>query len=88
VSSIDAEIAVFAVGMTPDADALHRAQRDVDRIQRALGRWDTGGMYLNFAERPRRADTLFGTGAHRRLQEIKATYDPLDLIQAGHQVRP
>jgi FAD/FMN-containing dehydrogenase len=88
VDSIDAAFVLFAVGITPDA-AAHRAVRGaVDAVQHALAPWATGGSYANFAERRRAGAALFGSEAYRRLQAVKAAYDPADVIRANHPVPP
>jgi FAD/FMN-containing dehydrogenase len=88
VSLREAQFAMFAVGITPDAAAVQITSNHVDVLQRVLARWDTGRMYLNFAERPRLGDSLFGKQTHRRLRELKARHDPEDLIRANHPVTP
>jgi hypothetical protein len=88
VSSLDAEFALFAVGITPDDQATQIVRSHVDQVQRVLGRWDTGQMYLNFAERRRYGEALFGEQTYRRLRELKAKYDPHDLIRANHPISP
>jgi hypothetical protein len=87
VSSIDASFALFAVGITPDAEAVKVVDSAVTAVQYAMGPWTTGGCYLNFAERSKAGDALFGAAVHERLRGIKATYDPTDLIRSNHPVR-
>jgi hypothetical protein len=43
---------------------------------------------MNFAERPRSADQLFGEAGHARLAQVKRAYDPDDVIHANHPVAP
>jgi hypothetical protein len=50
--------------------------------------WSTGGCYLNFAEARKTGQTLFGAATYRRLQDVKAAYDPADVIQGNHEVPP
>jgi len=47
-----------------------------------------GRSWGNFAERPNAGQALFGVRAYRRLCEVKAAYDPADLIRANHPVLP
>jgi hypothetical protein len=88
VSWLDAQFAVFAVGITPDQDTYQRVDDHVDAVQDALRRWEARRTYANFAERPRRGDHLFGESTHQRLRTIKGIYDPDDVIHANHPVRP
>ncbi|HEV2787189.1 MAG TPA: BBE domain-containing protein [Solirubrobacteraceae bacterium] len=45
-------------------------------------------MYLNFAERPIDAATIYRPRAYQRLREIKAAYDPEDLFLSNHPIPP
>ena len=51
-----------------------------------LALWSTGGAYLNFAERHKAGTALFGADTYRRLQQVKATYDPADIIRSNHPI--
>jgi hypothetical protein len=88
VSGIDAEFAMFAVGITPTAEAAEAVESAVIGVQHVLGPWTTGGVYLNFAERPKTGKSLFGAAAHARLREVKAAYDAADVIRSNHPVKP
>ncbi|MEX5708130.1 FAD-binding oxidoreductase [Parafrankia sp. FMc6] len=88
VDGIDAAFAVFAAGMTPTEEATRAVTAAVDAVHRSLAPWSTGGCYLNFAERPKPGQALFGADVHRRLTRIKAAYDPADVIRANHPVPP
>jgi FAD/FMN-containing dehydrogenase len=88
VDSIDAGFALFAVGMTPDEASMRTVRSAVDAVQHAMAPWSTGGCYVNFAERRKAGAALFGAETYERLQEIKAKYDPTDVIRANHPVPP
>jgi hypothetical protein len=88
VSSLDADFVMFAAGLILDTQSRHAVRDHVDAVQRALGRWDTGGMYLNFAQRPRHGEALFGEETYRRLREVKTKYDPQNVIRANHPIPP
>ena len=64
VSGIDAEFAIFAVGVTPTAEAAAIVESAVNGVQYALGPWTTGGVYLNFAERPKTGTVAVRLGRH------------------------
>ena len=58
-------------------------------MQYAFGPWTTGGVYLNFAERPKDGRALFGSAdTFDRLREVKAAYDAGDVIRSNHPVKP
>ena len=88
VAGLDAEFAMFAVGMTPTPEAQRTVRAAVDAVQTRLAPWSTGHVYLNFAERSKAGTALFGADTYRRLQRVKAAYDPTDVIRANHPVRP
>src|SRR3954447_9848251 len=89
VSGIDAGFALFAVGITPDEAAGKAVRSAVDAVLHAMAPWSTGGCYLNFAESRKSPEALFGSAAtYRRLQAVKAAYDPSDVVRANHPVAP
>jgi hypothetical protein len=79
---------MFAVGFTPTPEAGMAVRAAVDAVQTRLAPWSTGGAYLNFAERHKAGTALFGADTYRRLQQVKATYDPTDVIRSNHPVTP
>ena len=46
----------------------------------ALSRWGAGRSFLNFADVPTDAETMFDPEAYRRLREIRARVDPDGLL--------
>jgi FAD/FMN-containing dehydrogenase len=88
VSGIDAEFALFAVGITPTPESVEVVESAVTGAQYAMGPWTTGGVYLNFAERPKAGHALFGGETHARLRRVKTAYDALDMIRSNHPVKP
>jgi hypothetical protein len=85
---IDADLALFAVGITPTPEVAVLVSRAIDAVQAAMAPWSTGGCYLNFAERDRTGDELFGPATHARLRAVKRAYDPTDLVRSNHPVAP
>ncbi len=88
VSGLDAEFAMFAVGLTPVPEAMAAVKVAVDGVQQSLAPWSTGGDDLNFAERPKTGEALFGADTYQGLQQVKATYDPTDVIRSNHPITP
>lgn len=88
VAALDAEFALFAVGITPTPHAAAAVRGAVDAVHAAMASWASGGHYLNFAEVSRCGDELLGATTHARLRQIKAIYDPLNIIRANHPVMP
>jgi FAD binding domain/Berberine and berberine like len=87
-AAIDAEFAMFAVGMTMD-DAMTAAVKGyLPIVKDALRPWDAGREYLNFAEARTDPRRLWRPDVYARLCEIKAEHDPLDLFRSNHPVQP
>jgi FAD/FMN-containing dehydrogenase len=88
LDALPASFALFAVGVTPDAEAMRAVRADVDAVQHAMAPWSTGGCYLNFDERRKSGEALFGAETYERLRAVKSSYDPTDVIRANHPVVP
>jgi hypothetical protein len=88
VSGFDADYGLFTVGITPVPELVAVVEGAVDDVLEAVAPWASDGSYLNFAERPRSGDSLFGAEAHARLREVKKAYDPADVIRSNHPVEP
>jgi Berberine and berberine like len=88
VSHIEADFAVFGVGiaMTPEMGAAVSAH--IDAVREALAPWEAETTYLNFAERDVAADRIFGPYAHHRLRAVKAAYDQADVFRSNHPIAP
>jgi FAD/FMN-containing dehydrogenase len=87
LGSIDADFALFAVGMTPTPEAMAAVKAHLEYVQAAMAQWDAGRDYLNWTERRERGERLFGPITYRRLQAVKAAVDPDDLFRSNHPVR-
>jgi len=86
LSHIDADFAMFGVGlpMTPE---LGQAIEDrLNRFDDAMGPWAAEGGYFNFAERPCDADAILAPEVCARLADVKRRYDPDSMIVANHAV--
>jgi FAD/FMN-containing dehydrogenase len=88
LASIDAGLLLNGGGMVASRADEAAVLKDLDRLTRALRPWDTGRGYMNFAERPADASTLFPPDTYRRLQRIKAQVDPDDLFRSNHPIPP
>jgi hypothetical protein len=85
--SIDAGYLLFAAAApTPDLAGPARAQAQA--VKDALAPWHTSYDYYNFAETPAAASAVLPPASYRRLQEIKAAYDPDQVIISAHPVWP
>ena len=86
-AAIDAAYILFAVGTALGPEMMQAVERRIDEVEAALRRWDAG-RFLTFTERPVDPARMFGDEAYRRLREIKAKFDPHNVIQANHEISP
>jgi hypothetical protein len=88
LATLDGEYVMFAVGiaMTPEMGAA--AAADVNRVRAALEPWDAGHGYFNFSESDGEGDEQFPAHTYVRLQEVKAIYDPTEMIVSNHPIKP
>jgi hypothetical protein len=87
LAAVDADYALYAVGIAPTPEAAAQVRAHVGVITDALRPWAASRAYLNFAETRRDAHTLWTDTALDRLRRIKATVDPHDLIRSNHPVQ-
>jgi FAD/FMN-containing dehydrogenase len=88
LASIDADYALYAVGVPVSPEVAVAVESAIGRVKEALAPWDAGRDYLNFTERRAAGERLFSGLGYRRLRAIKAAYDPQNVIRANHPVQP
>ena len=88
LASIDAQYALYMVGMTPLPELITPVMTQVEAVKDALTPWAARQMYLNFAETQHPAGPLWTEQAYRRLRRIKTAVDPGDLIRSNHPIPP
>jgi FAD/FMN-containing dehydrogenase len=86
--SIDANYLLFAAGATPTPDLDTAVRAQAQTVKDALAPWHAGYDYYNFEETPAPASALLPPASYRRLQRIKAAYDPDQAIISAHPVWP
>jgi hypothetical protein len=86
--SIDANYLVVPVGGTPAPDLAAAVRAQARAVKDALGPWYAGYDYYNFEETPAPASAALPPASYRRLQKIKAVYDPDQAIVSAHPVQP
>jgi FAD/FMN-containing dehydrogenase len=60
----------------------------VPDVAAALAPHATGGSFLNFLADPARTETAYTAEDYRGLREVKAAYDPDNLLRIGHNIPP
>jgi FAD/FMN-containing dehydrogenase len=84
LGALDGEFMTFAVAMLPDPALAPPVREAFTRIRAALAGVDTGGNYLNFAEAPVAADSIYRADSLSRLRAIKAEIDPDGMFRGNH----
>jgi hypothetical protein len=87
-AAIEAQFAMFAVGLTMDQVMTAAVGAYLPVVKGALASYDSGREYLNFAEHrtdPRRLGPL---DVYHRLRQVKSEYDPADMFRSNHPVSP
>jgi hypothetical protein len=86
--SIDANYLLVAVGATPTPDLAAAVRAQAYAVKDAVAPWHAGYDYYNFEETPAPASAVLPPASYRRLQKIKAAYDPGQAIISAHPVQP
>ena len=88
LSRLDAEVAVFAVAITPDEASVRAVHDALDELRATLAPWEAPHAYRNFSERPAMPGAFHPADVLERLHAVKTAHDPFDLVRANHPVPP
>ena len=83
---LDADFALFAVGMAMSPEMAAAAAADGRRLVEAMGPWTNGRTYLNFREGPADVSTGYRDDVLTRLRRIRAAVDPQSVMHANHEI--
>jgi hypothetical protein len=86
LDAIDEPFVVFTFGLTPEPDVFAAVERHASRLLAALGPWDSGRRYLNFAESRMDPSSIYPPESLQRLRAAKARYDPDDRFSVNHPI--
>jgi FAD/FMN-containing dehydrogenase len=85
---VGAGYAMFAAGFTPTPELADMVRAHAQAVRDALAPWHASYDYYNFEETPGAASIVLPAASYRRLQKIKASYDPDQAIISAHPVWP
>jgi FAD/FMN-containing dehydrogenase len=85
---IDADYAMFSVGMVPAPEFQAPVRTQVQAVKHTLAPWAARHMYLNFAETQQDTASFWTEQAYHRLRRIKTTIDPDNVIRSNHPIPP
>jgi Berberine and berberine like len=87
----DAALSLQVIGMTPTPEMHRQVGQYVAQMKQALRPYLTGGVYINFLEgeeaRQRTRDA-YPPETYRKLQALKAKYDPENIFHFGFDIPP
>jgi hypothetical protein len=86
--SIDASYLIFAGGFAPTPELAAAVREQAHAVKDALAAWHAHYDYYNFAETPAAASPVLPPASYQRLQKIKTSYDPDQMIISAHPVWP
>ncbi len=86
LDAIDQPFVCFTFGIAPDAEAVGVMDHHAAALLGALGPWDSGRRYLNFAETRVDPRSIFPVETYERFRQVKARYDPVGLFRANHPI--
>jgi FAD/FMN-containing dehydrogenase len=86
--SIEASYLLYAVGVAVTPDLVDPVRAHAHAVKDALAPWHASYDYYNFEETPATAAAVLAPASVRRLQEIKAAYDPDQAIISVHPTWP
>jgi hypothetical protein len=73
--------------VVPEPAAEPAVQEQIGAVLGTVAR-HRAGDYPNFVEQPADASAFFEPATWQRLRDVKALYDPQDVIKANHRVPP
>jgi hypothetical protein len=79
---------MFTDGFIPTPELATAVRAQAQAVKNALAAWHAGYDYYNFEETPAPASAVLPPASYRRLQQIKASYDPGQAIISAHPVWP
>lgn len=86
--AIDARFLMYCNGMTPTPELTDVVRARARALKDALAPWHADYDFYNLRESAGPASAVLSAEAYRRLQEIKAKYDPEQAIISVHPVWP
>jgi hypothetical protein len=87
-ATIDANYVMFAGGLTPTPELAAAVRGHAQAVKDALAAWHADYDYYNFEETPAPTSAVLPPASYHRLQKIKASYDPGQVIISAHPVWP
>ncbi len=88
LSMVEGQFLLFAATIAATPELAHQGRADASALVDALAAYANGRNYLNFAEDPVKVADSYPAQTWRRLQSVRAQYDPEGVFLANHPVTP
>ncbi|HUG51325.1 MAG TPA: FAD-binding oxidoreductase, partial [Terrimesophilobacter sp.] len=86
VNHLPGRFLLYAVGITPTADAIRGVEGQIGALLGALAPWQADREYLNFRETAAPANRFYDQQAIDRLLMVRKEHDPDGIIHSNHPV--
>ena len=86
IERLDGEYLLFGVGLVMAPEAAEPIAAALDAFRASLCGYDTGAMYVNFAEEPTDAARFYADASYWRLRAIRAAIDPAGRMVGNHPI--
>ena len=86
LGSLQGSFAFYALGAPMAPGVADAVEQRITQLKAALAPWDSGRIYLNFADRRIAIGEAIGKEAAQRLVAIKHAIDPDGVFKAGHRI--
>jgi len=86
-ATLAGEFVMFALGVPTDEASAASTRKYLDAVDRAVRPYRAGD-YPNFVEKPADARGFFDEDTWARLRQVKALYDPTDVLKGNFHIPP
>ena len=86
-ATLAGEFVMFALGVPTDEESAASTKKYLDAVDRAVSPYRAGD-YPNFVEKQADARGFFDDDTWARLRQVKALYDPTDLLKGNFHIPP
>jgi FAD/FMN-containing dehydrogenase len=86
LAQFDGEYLLFGAGVVMGPETVAPVRGALQAFKSALAGYDTGSLYLNFAEEPTDAAQFYPDATYWRLRAIRRAVDPTERMVANHPI--
>jgi FAD binding domain len=86
IARFDGEYLLFGAGLVMGPETVAPVRGALHDFKAALADYETGSMYLNFAEAPTDPARFYADAAYWRLRAIRRAVDPAERMVANHPI--